>query len=241
MRSLEVIIAAVVIAQARTNDQSSMDNLLDQFVDQLADAVFKVSPMSLARTNLVRQPHISSGMRTALWNPTSREVARPTFVRAGTLGASSFAQPITGLKTKYHIITPGSGEEVEKGNTVTVHATGKVINADGSEKQFWSTKDKGARPLVYTAGVGMLIKGWDQGCIGMKEGEVRELDIPYEEGYGKKGFNMCGIPGESNLRFELEVVKIEKGKLDFLKFMPFPGFPGLPGLPGLVCPKLSRN
>jgi FKBP-type peptidyl-prolyl cis-trans isomerase len=54
-------------------------------------------------------------------------------------------------------------------------------------KTFWSTKDAGQQPFAYKAGVGGVIVGWDQGCLGMEIGEVRKLDIPYAEGYGAAG------------------------------------------------------
>ena len=41
-------------------------------------------------------------------------------------------------------------------------------------KKFWSTKDPGQQPFSYQAGVGQVIKGWDQGLLGMKLGEERQ-------------------------------------------------------------------
>ena len=67
----------------------------------------------------------------------------------------------------YTILTKGSGASVQKGNTVTVHATG-VVKESG--KKFWSTKDPGQQSFTYTAGVGQVITGWDQGLLGMQLG-----------------------------------------------------------------------
>ena len=78
-------------------------------------------------------------------------------------------QSIAGLATTYQVLKEGSGAEVTKGSTVTVHATGVVAEAN---KKFWSTKDAGQKPFGYQAGVGGVIKGWDMGCLGMKLGEV---------------------------------------------------------------------
>jgi U3 small nucleolar RNA-associated protein 21 len=60
------------------------------------------------------------------------------------------------------------------------------------------------------AGVGGVIKGWDQGCLGMKVGEIRDLIIPADEGYGTKGFPAWGIPPGGTLMFEIEVLKINR-------------------------------
>jgi hypothetical protein len=85
---------------------------------------------------------------------------------------------------------------------VTVHATGIVKETN---KKFWSTKDEGQQPFTYQAGVGKVIVGWDQGCLGMAIGEVRELEIPFDEGYGARGFPAWGIPPNGGLNFNIEV------------------------------------
>ena len=48
-----------------------------------------------------------------------------------------------------------------------------------------------------------------QGCLGMKLGEVRKLDIPALEGYGAGGFPAWGIPPNGGLLFEIEILKIQ--------------------------------
>ena len=91
------------------------------------------------------------------------------------LTSSSLANPIAGYATTYEVLTEGAGRAVSKGSQVTVHATGIV---EESSFQFWSTKDAGQQPFSYQAGVGKVITGWDQGCLGMKIGEVRKLRSP---------------------------------------------------------------
>ena len=117
-------------------------------------------------------------------------------------------EPIPGYETTKQTITAGSGPVVAKGDTVTVHATGIV---EEGKKKFWSTKDPGQQPFTYQAGVGKVITGWDQGCLGMNVGETRKLRIPAHEGYGAGGFPAWGIPPGGTLLFEIEVLSI-KGK-----------------------------
>ena len=117
-------------------------------------------------------------------------------------------EPIPGYETTKQTITAGSGPVVAKGDTVTVHATGIV---EEGNKKFWSTKDPGQQPFTYQAGVGKVITGWDQGCLGMNVGETRKLRIPAHEGYGAGGFPAWGIPPGGTLLFEIEVLSI-KGK-----------------------------
>merc|ERR1712161_142674 len=90
------------------------------------------------------------------------------------------------------------------------HATG-VVQQTG--KKFWSTKDPGQQPFTYQAGVGGVITGWDQGCLGMKIGEVRELEIPGAEGYAAAGFPAWGIPPNATLQFTLECLEIKRASV----------------------------
>eukprot|EP00747_Dinoflagellata_sp_TGD_P185635 gnl/TRDRNA2_/TRDRNA2_42260_c0_seq1.p1 gnl/TRDRNA2_/TRDRNA2_42260_c0~~gnl/TRDRNA2_/TRDRNA2_42260_c0_seq1.p1 ORF type:complete len:213 (+),score=27.29 gnl/TRDRNA2_/TRDRNA2_42260_c0_seq1:71-709(+) len=114
---------------------------------------------------------------------------------------------IRGFKTRYQVLEAGSeGAKVKKGRTVTVEATG-VLQPDG--QVFWSTKDPDQKPFTYQAGVGNVIAGWDQGCLGMQVGEKRRLVIPPEEGYGVRGLSAWGIPPQATLEFTLECIKIE--------------------------------
>eukprot|EP00658_Telonema_sp_P-2_P064322 TRINITY_DN5325_c0_g1_i6.p3 TRINITY_DN5325_c0_g1~~TRINITY_DN5325_c0_g1_i6.p3 ORF type:complete len:141 (+),score=19.14 TRINITY_DN5325_c0_g1_i6:229-651(+) len=114
---------------------------------------------------------------------------------------------LPGYKTTYTVTqaAPVGTERVRVGDTVTVHATG-IVKETG--KQFWSTKDAN-KPFTYQAGVGRVITGWDQGCLGAAVGESRRLDIPAGEGYGANGFPAWGIPPNGGLVFEIEVLSIQ--------------------------------
>eukprot|EP00922_Rhytidocystis_sp_ex-Travisia-forbesii_P049553 GHVS01073736.1.p1 GENE.GHVS01073736.1~~GHVS01073736.1.p1 ORF type:complete len:237 (+),score=39.35 GHVS01073736.1:144-854(+) len=113
-------------------------------------------------------------------------------------------------KLGYEIIRQSaSSQVVSRSNRVTVHALGSVLEASGGKKKFWSTRDEGAKPFQYTAGVGEVIKGWDDGVLGMKQGEVRGISIPGNQGYGVKGFPAWGIPPNADLHFEIEVLSID--------------------------------
>uniref|UniRef100_A0A0G4F6J2 peptidylprolyl isomerase n=1 Tax=Chromera velia CCMP2878 TaxID=1169474 RepID=A0A0G4F6J2_9ALVE len=111
-------------------------------------------------------------------------------------------------KLKKETLKEGTGRVAEKGNTVTCHALGQVLNADGSLSKFWSTKDAGQQPFTFQAGCGQVIAGWDQGALGMKEGEAAKLMIPSDMGYGEGGFPAWGIPPNADLCFEIEVISV---------------------------------
>ena len=115
---------------------------------------------------------------------------------------------IAGLATTYQIVKQAAGNApvIEKGDNITVHATGTVVETN---KKFWSTKDPGQKPFGYQAGVGGVIKGWDEGLLGAKKGETRMLKIPAHEGYGAQGFPAWGIPPGGTLFVEIEVLEIQ--------------------------------
>ena len=95
------------------------------------------------------------------------------------------------------------GQEVEKFNIVTVNYTGLL--EDGSK--FDSSLDPGRSPFRFTVGAGQVIKGWDEGLMGMKVGGKRKLTIPPELGYGSR--DNGPIPANSTLIFEIDLLGIE--------------------------------
>jgi FKBP-type peptidyl-prolyl cis-trans isomerase len=99
-------------------------------------------------------------------------------------------------------LTPGTGTEAKVGDRVTVHYRGTLANG----KQFDASYDRG-EPLKFQLGVGQVIKGWDQGVAGMKEGGKRRLTIPPHLGYGAQGAGGV-IPPNATLIFEVELLKV---------------------------------
>jgi len=97
----------------------------------------------------------------------------------------------------------GDGQEVEKFNIVTVNYTGLL--EDGTK--FDSSLNPGRSPFRFTVGAGQVIKGWDEGLMGMKVGGKRKLTIPPELGYGSR--DNGPIPANSTLIFEIDLIGIE--------------------------------
>jgi FK506-binding protein 2 len=89
------------------------------------------------------------------------------------------------------------------GDNIDVHYRGTLE----SGKQFDASYDRGS-PLNFTVGNGQVIKGWDEGLLGMKIGEKRILTIAPELGYGARGIGGV-IPGNATLIFETELVSIK--------------------------------
>lgn len=96
----------------------------------------------------------------------------------------------------------GDGQEAQEGDTVSVHYVGTLESGE----QFDSSRDRGT-PFEFTIGTGSVIQGWEQGIPGMKVGGIRILTIPPELGYG--AFDRPGIPANSTLIFEVELLEIK--------------------------------
>jgi FKBP-type peptidyl-prolyl cis-trans isomerase len=106
---------------------------------------------------------------------------------------------------KYQDLKVGVGDEAKAGDKVEVHYTGWLAK-DG--KKFDSSKDRD-EPFTFNLGKGEVIKGWDEGVVGMKVGGERKLMIPSKLGYGARGAGDA-IPPDADLVFEVKVLKISK-------------------------------
>jgi len=108
---------------------------------------------------------------------------------------------------KIEVLQPGTGQEAKNGDLVSVHYTGYLTNG----QVFDSSIGRG-EPFPFTLGAGGVVKGWDQGVLGMKVGEKRKLTIPSDLAYGpegaKDGAGNYVIPPNATLVFEIELLKI---------------------------------
>jgi FKBP-type peptidyl-prolyl cis-trans isomerase len=119
------------------------------------------------------------------------------------------ATPSAGTKTTtpsgLTIIDQGRSDlAVQTGDKVTVHYTGKL--EDGTV--FDSSLTRGD-PFVFTVGVDRVIAGWQEGLLGMKTGDRRQLIIPGNLGYGERG-SPPKIPANATLIFDIELLYVSR-------------------------------
>lgn len=107
-------------------------------------------------------------------------------------------------------VIEGDGEAVKAGDKISVHYTGWLYDenaADQHGQKFDSSVDRGT-PFTFTIGAGQVIRGWDEGTVGMKPGGKRTLMVPSEYGYGARGAGGV-IPPRASLVFDVELLSIQ--------------------------------
>ena len=104
----------------------------------------------------------------------------------------------------------GNGAEAVSGKTAVVHYTGWLYDPDAAEKKgkkFDSSLDRGS-PFSFPLGAGRVIRGWDEGVVGMRVGGKRTLIIPADMGYGARGAGGV-IPPNATLIFDVELLEVK--------------------------------
>jgi FKBP-type peptidyl-prolyl cis-trans isomerase len=109
--------------------------------------------------------------------------------------------PETGVEKEDVVL--GSGAIAASGDTLTVHYVGTLPNG----RVFDSSYDRNS-PISFTLGVGQVIRGWDEGVLGMREGGKRILKIAPDYGYGAQAVG--AIPSNSHLIFEVDLLEVSK-------------------------------
>ncbi len=97
----------------------------------------------------------------------------------------------------------GSGDTIRAGQMIQVHYKGWL-----TDSTYFDNSYEREEPLEFVLGTGQVIPAWDKGLVGMKVGEKRFLQVPFEMGYGDRAIGP--IPAKSDLFFEVELVGAEK-------------------------------
>ena len=135
---------------------------------------------------------------------TSRVLLVILLFTAAACGGSS-TSPTSGAPYSQTDLVVGTGTQAAAGNRVTVAYTGWLYDssrADGKGTQFDSNN------FTFTLGIGQVIKGWDQGVVGMRVGGQRRLVIPPDLAYGSAGSSGV-IPPNATLVFDITLISVQ--------------------------------
>lgn len=154
----------------------------------------------MTRQHAVRRVGSTLGLLVALAAPPFATAADDAVAAdAAAADATLWREHPSGLE--WRDARPGHGEEAVRGATVQVHYTGRLL--DGTV--FDDSRRRG-EPFTFRIGAGQVIRGWEIGVEGMREGGRRELMVPPELGYGQRAVGP--IPAGSTLVFDVELVRV---------------------------------
>ena len=141
----------------------------------------------------------------AMIPPVSAQTTAPPASAQGASKLDAMPKDLQKIDVKQ-----GNGAEALSGKMVVVHYTGWLYDPakpDSKGPKFDSSRTSG-KPFDFPLGGGRVIKGWDQGVVGMKVGGQRTLIIPPDMGYGARGAGGV-IPPNSTLIFDVELVEVK--------------------------------
>ena len=115
--------------------------------------------------------------------------------------SAGFEKTESGLR--YKIIQEGDGKKASKGDMVSVHYKGQLLDGTVFDSSY-----KRKEPIDFTIGVGQVISGWDEGIQLLKVGDKARLVIPSNLAYGSQGAGGV-IPPNAPLLFDVELVNVK--------------------------------
>ena len=163
--------------------------------------VFSVSALSLTAAVIIQQI-MNSPNSTTTANTTS--CTTDNTATESTLTAPSAYVPKTTVTSLQSIdLTPGTGQTAQSGNCLIVKYYGTLAsNGTVFDENFSKTTG-----FAFQLGQGQVIKGWDEGLVGMKVGGTRLLVIPANLAYGSQASG--SIPANSALVFVVKLLRIQ--------------------------------
>lgn len=140
--------------------------------------------------------------------PAPGETQEPEQATEVDYSAIESVEIVPGLSRK--ILREGDGAIAEKGHIAVVHYTGWLFDSSEPNNRgdkFDSSVDRDVH-FEFPLGDGRVIRGWDEGVVGMHIGELRELTIAPEMAYGDRQVGAL-IPPGSTLVFEVELADLK--------------------------------
>ena len=127
---------------------------------------------------------------------------------ASACGSSSSSSELPTASFSQTDIRAGAGAEAVNGRTLTVHYTLWLYDPAGAEQKGRQLETSvGGQPFSFRIGAGGVIRGWDQGVVGMKAGGLRRLIIPPALAYGSAG--QGSVPPNATLVFDIELLSVQ--------------------------------
>ena len=167
----------------------------------------QVKQQAAAKAAATRAASLHATATAAAMNACLSKLNLPPTATAGPVKPPTVTQtPVTtsdGLQ--YVDLQVGCGPAAKSGSGVSVEYTGWL---QSSGKKFDSSYDRSGNPFSFVLGQGQVIKGWEEGLIGMQQGGIRRLIIPPSLGYGPAG-SPPTIPANATLIFDVQMIQVK--------------------------------
>jgi len=206
-------------ARRRRRNRIWLSSIVSVFIIVLAVAGI-IEYQNFSAANLVRQQASARATASAIAKKeaTATAVAMHNCLSKLNLPPTATAGPakpptLTGQVVtlpdglQYIDVQKGCGFVVASGSGVSIEYTGWL---QSSGKKFDSSYDRSGNPLSFVAGQNQVIKGFDEGMLGMQEGGIRRLIIPAALAYGAQG-RPPTIPPNANLIFDIQMIAVKGG------------------------------
>ena len=170
-------------------------------------AAQQAKQQAAARAAAAHAASLHATATAAAMNACLSKLNLPPTATAGPAKPPTLTQtPVTtsdGLQ--YIDLQVGCGPAAKSGSGVSVEYTGWL---QSSGKKFDSSYDRTGNPFSFVLGQGQVIKGWDEGLLGMQQGGIRRLIIPAALAYGAAG-QPPTIPPNSTLIFDVQMIQVK--------------------------------
>ena len=204
-------------ARRRRRNRIWLSSIVSVFIIVLAVAGI-IEYQNFSAANLVRQQASARATASAIAKKeaTATAVAMHNCLSKLNLPPTATAGPakpptLTGQVVtlpdglQYIDVQKGCGLVVASGSGVSIEYTGWL---QSSGKKFDSSYDRSGNPLSFAVGQNQVIKGFDEGMLGMQEGGMRRLIIPAALAYGAPG-RPPTIPPNANLIFDIQMIAVK--------------------------------
>ena len=160
-----------------------------------------------ANAAATRTASLHATQTAAAMNACLSKLNLPPTATAGPVKPPTVTQtPVTTADGLQYIdLQVGCGPAAKSGSGVSVEYTG-WLQSNG--KKFDSSYDRSGNPFSFVLGQGQVIKGWDEGLVGMKQGGIRRLIIPAALAYGSAG-SPPTIPANATLIFDVYMTQVK--------------------------------
>lgn len=166
-----------------------------------------LSPFNIGQNGQTPTQTVTQGTDTSAASSTSS----PQTATLSPINLSQLSQAIMDAQNNNKLemsdVVVGTGQTAAAGDTVTVQYVGQFTN--GTVFDASAAHPETANGFPFALGAGQVIKGWDMGVAGMKEGGKRILIIPASLAYGSQGAGST-IPPNATLVFQVELLKVQK-------------------------------